>query len=67
MKENQTMREEQMMRLSSTVSYGAMIKDGCEVVITREMMKQACQKMESLQIFPFTGKSVTTDTDLEMR
>ncbi len=46
-------RDERMVRLSSKISYSAIIEDNKEVEITREMMEKACQKMEMLQSFPF--------------
>jgi len=57
---------ESMMRLSSSVSYGAILVDNREVPITREMMSRACKQMDDLQIFPFNGRSVMTDADLKM-
>lgn len=45
--------EDRLMGLSTRISYGAIIKNDREVEITREMMSKACQKMESMQSFPF--------------
>ncbi len=46
-------RDDEMMRLSSRISYGAIIKGDKEVEITRDMINEACEDMETLQSYPF--------------